>query len=508
MKFNFMSYETVIGLEVHVQLKTESKIFCSCPTNFGAPPNTNVCPVCAGYPGVLPVLNKRVVELAVRTALALHCRINPHSIFARKQYFYPDLPKNYQISQYEQPLAENGYLEIEVKDKMAGQECPADQDRRGFPTPQRKKIRIHRIHLEEDAGKLLHAIGTQELDYSLVDFNRTGIPLMEMVTEPDIFSSEEAYQYLVSLKTILQYLEVSDCDMEKGSLRCDANVSIRPVGEKTLGVKTEVKNMNSFKGVREALEYEINRQKEELRNGGRIIQETRLWDADQKETRSMRSKEEAHDYRYFPEPDLVPLEVPTNWVEEITKSLPELPEARHKRFQEVYQLSEYDAHVLTADKALADFYELVLKSVGKDADSAKQVANWVSGELLRHLNAKQLEIKSSPVAAQNLADLILLIKKGTLSGKLAKTVFEEMFVTGKGGQQIIEEKKLVQISDRTELDKIIGEVIEENQKTVNEFRAGKERVLGALVGQVMKKTHGQANPTLVNEILKEKLKTS
>ncbi|MFH1259934.1 MAG: Asp-tRNA(Asn)/Glu-tRNA(Gln) amidotransferase subunit GatB [Elusimicrobiota bacterium] len=493
-----MSYEAVIGLEVHAQLNTESKIFCGCPTNFGQAVNTNICPVCVGYPGVLPVLNKKAVELLLKTALALNCRINPQSIFARKQYFYPDLPKNYQISQYEQPLAENGCLDIEVRGECKQEVSAA--------AGSKKKIRIHRIHLEEDAGKLMHALGAQELDYSLVDYNRTGIPLMEMVTEPDISSPEEAYEYLVALKSVLKYLNVSDCNMEEGSLRCDANISIRPVGEKKLGVKTEVKNMNSFKGVREALEYEIKRQKEVAQAGGRIVQETLLWDAGQKTTRSMRSKEEAHDYRYFPEPDLVPLAISAEWIEALAKTLPELPEARNQRFQQVYQLSEYDAEVLTADRSLADFYEQVLKLVGDDGESAKQVANWVSGELLRHLNAGQLEIKSSPISVQKLTDLVLLIKKGTLSGKLAKTVFEEMFTTGKSAQQIVDEKNIVQINDRDALNKIVDETIKENQKAVEEYRAGKDRALSALVGQIMKKTRGQANPGLVNELLKGKLK--
>jgi len=494
-----MEYQPVIGLEVHCQLKTKSKLFCACSTEFGASPNTNICPVCTGQPGVLPVLNKKAIEYTIRTAIALNCRIAQHSIFARKNYFYPDLPKNYQISQYELPLAENGYLEIKTEHGKR-------------TTVNIKRVGIERVHLEEDAGKLLHAIGAQELDYSLVDFNRTGIPLLEIVSAPEINSPEEAYIYLQTLKMILQYLDVSDCDMEKGSLRCDANVSVRKLESeevRKLGVKTEIKNMNSFKALKEALTYEINRQIEVLESGGKIVQETRLWDADRGITQSMRSKEYAHDYRYFPEPDLVPLVLEKNFVEEIRKKLPELPSARKEHFIQEYQLSEYDAQVLTSEKELADYFENCLNNfplpTSRLPSVAKQLSNWITTELLGKLNAENKSISESPIKPTDLAELIKLVQESTISGKIAKTVFEEMYKTGKKAEEIVKEKGLVQISDKKEIEKIIEEVLKENKMIVKEYKAGKERALGALVGAVMKKSQGRANPQIVNKILKQKL---
>ncbi|OGS02026.1 MAG: aspartyl/glutamyl-tRNA amidotransferase subunit B [Elusimicrobia bacterium RIFOXYB12_FULL_50_12] len=477
-----MDFETVIGLEVHAQLKTDSKIFCSCPTEFGKGENTNICPVCTGQPGVLPVLNEKAVEFIAKTGLALNCRVNTRSIFARKQYFYPDLPKNYQISQYELPVCESGFVDIKI-DKET------------------KRIRVHRIHLEEDAGKLLHAIGARELDHSLVDYNRTGVPLMEIVSEADMRSPEEAYQYLSALKNILEYLGVSDCDMEEGKFRCDANISLRPYGQKEFGTKAELKNMNTLKGVREALEHEVERQAEILSAGGKIIQETRLWDAGLGETRSMRVKEEAHDYRYFPEPDLVPIELDEKYVSAVKAGLPELPEARSNRFAAELGLSEYDASVLTSEKPLADYFEAALP----EKDAAKLTANWVISELLGRLNASGTNINTSPVGPENLRGLLKLIQNGTISGKIAKTVFDDMFNTGKNAGTIVEEKGLTQISDEAALAKLCGEAIAETPKAVEEYRSGKERALGSLVGVVMKKTQGKANPGLVNKILKEKL---
>jgi aspartyl-tRNA(Asn)/glutamyl-tRNA(Gln) amidotransferase subunit B len=485
-----MHYEAVIGLEVHAQVKTASKIFCGCSTEFGAEANTHTCPVCTGMPGVLPVLNKKVVEYALRAAVAVECDIAKKSIFARKQYFYPDLPKNYQVSQYELPLAENGKLKIKVN----GSE---------------KTIRIKRIHMEEDAGKLLHFIGSRKIDGSLVDFNRTGIPLIEIVSEPDLSTPDDAYEYLVALKSILEYTGVSDCNMEEGKFRCDANISIRPVGQKELGIKAEVKNMNSFKNVRDALEYEIARQLKAVENKEKIVQETRLWDAGKKLTISMRSKEEAHDYRYFPEPDLVPLVIDKKWIDEIKNNLAELPAARKERLMKQYNLSDYDAGVLTADQALADYYENCLKIAAKDNDPAavsKPLANWITSELLGHLNAAGKGINNSPVSAGHLVELVAMIVKGTVSGKIAKIVFEDMFATGQSPAEIVKRKNLVQVSDEAALVKIIEEVIGENQQVVAEFKSGKEKAIGFLVGAVMKKSKGKANPQLVNKLLQEKLK--
>ncbi|MEW6556496.1 MAG: Asp-tRNA(Asn)/Glu-tRNA(Gln) amidotransferase subunit GatB [Elusimicrobiota bacterium] len=485
-----MDYETVIGLEVHVHLKTNSKLFCGCSTEFGAEPNSNICPVCTGQPGVLPVLNKKAVEFAVLTGFALNCEIAKYSVFARKNYFYPDLPKNYQISQYELPLCKNGFLTIDVGSKT-------------------KKIGITRIHLEEDAGKLLHAIGSTELGYSLVDYNRTGIPLLEIVSEPDISSPEEAYQYLTNLKAILRYIGVSDCDMEKGSLRCDANISLRHVSEKKLGVKVELKNMNSFKAVRDALNYEVERQKKVLNNGEKIVQETRLWNEETGTTISMRSKEQAHDYRYFPEPDLAPVEIDDKFLNEVKKNLVELPNTRKKRFVESFGLSEYDASVLISEKALADYFEDCLSNLQSPISNlqsiAKQLSNWITTELLGKLNAENKDISASPVSAENLAELVKLIANGTISGKIAKTVFEQMFKNKKTASEIVKEQALVQISDEKEIEKMVDEAISENQKAVAEFKLGKQQAIGALVGAVMKKSKGKANPKLVNEILKKKL---
>ena len=478
-----MNYETVIGLEVHVHLKTKSKLFCGCSTEFGSVPNSNICPVCTGQPGALPVLNKKAVEFAVLTGLATNCKIAKHSIFARKNYFYPDLPKNYQISQYELPLCEKGFLEIEIN---------------GIP----KKIGITRIHLEEDAGKLLHAIGSQELDYSLVDYNRTGIPLLEIVSEPDISSPDEAYQYLTNLKAILRYIGISDCDMEKGSLRCDANISLRSVGEKKLGVKVELKNMNSFKAIRDALNYEIERQTESLNSGEKTLQDTRLWDEKSGATVSMRSKEQAHDYRYFPEPDLAPVEIDEKFLDEIRKNLVELPKDRKKRFIEKFGFSDYDAGVLTSEKSLADYFESVVNIVNEP----KLISNWITTELLGKLNSENKDITSSSVSSENLAGMLKLISDSTISGKIAKTVFEQMYNTGKNASEIVKEQGLVQISDEKEIEKFVDEALAENQKAVAEYKSGKQQVIGALVGSVMKKSRSQANPKLVNEILIKKLK--
>lgn len=475
-----MTYEAVIGLEVHAQLLTESKIFCSCSTQFGASPNTHVCPVCLGMPGVLPVLNKRVVEFAMKMALATHCQINPYSVFARKNYFYPDLPKGYQISQYEHPLAEHGWVEIEVNG-------------------QKKRIGITRIHMEEDAGKLIH---DPHKPVSYVDFNRTGVPLIEIVSEPDIRSPEEAVAYLKKLRSILRYLEICDGNMEEGSFRCDANISLRPAGSETFGVKTELKNMNSFKHVQYALAYEIKRQKAILEEGGTVIQETRLWDEAKGVTRSMRGKEEAHDYRYFPDPDLVPVVIDEAWIDAIKSTLPELPDAKKERFIKEYNLPSYDAEVLTTSRALAEFFEAVVKVCA----NPKLASNWVMSELLGKLNQEKKEVAECPITPKQLGELLALIEKGTISGKIAKTVFEEMYATGKSPAQIVEEKGLVQITDETTLRKIAEKIIEAHPKEVNQYKAGKERLLGFFVGQMMKETKGKANPQLANKIFKELLK--
>jgi len=475
-------YEAVIGLEVHVELKTNTKIFCSCSTEFGGDPNSHVCPVCLGLPGVLPVLNKKVVDYAIKAALALNCEVAEYCKFDRKNYYYPDLPKNYQISQYDLPLAKNGFLEIEIDGQV-------------------KRIGITRIHMEEDAGKLVHQGNLAVTPYSLVDYNRTGVPLIEIVSEPDIRTPEEARLYLEKLKAIIQYTGISDCRMEEGSLRCDANVSVRPKGQKEFGTKTEIKNMNSFKALQKALEYEISRQIEVLEEGGRIIQETRMWDEGRQITLSMRSKEEAHDYRYFPEPDLAPVVIDQEWLNEIRSTLPELPDARKKRFVEQYGLTPYDAHVLTLTRELADYYE----EAAYGYDNPKAVANWVINELLRLLNAAGKEITECPIKPAQIAKMLTLLDKGTISSKIAKTVFEEMFTSGKDPEVIVKEKGLVQITDLGELEAVVEKVIASNPKAVEDFKNGKDKAIGFLVGQIMKETRGRANPDAVNQLLRDKL---
>ncbi len=471
-------YEAVIGLEVHAQLLTRSKIFCGCSAAFGAPPNSQTCPVCLGMPGALPVLNKRVVEFAIRAALALGCDIAPTCRFHRKNYFYPDMPKNYQISQYELPLAQRGTVIVPVGSVVT-------------------HIRIHRLHLEEDVGKLVHAGTLHAADSSLVDFNRGGVPLMEIVSEPDIRSPEEAAEYLRQLRAILVYLGVCDGNMEEGSLRCDANVSLRPAGREELGVKAEVKNMNSFKNVQKALAYEIQRQTHILQDGGTIVQETRLWDADQELTLSMRSKEYAHDYRYFPEPDLVPLVIPPQWIDEIRTTLPELPQQRRTRFVDEYGIPDYDAAVLTASRPLADYYEEVVKA----SREPKLTSNWVMVELLGHLNKDGRGITDSPIQPTELAALLTLLLRGTISGKIAKTVFEQMYQTGKSAELIVKEQGLTQISNQDELLRIVQEVLAQHPGPIADYRKGKVQSLTFLVGMVMKASRGKANPQAVNELL-------
>jgi aspartyl-tRNA(Asn)/glutamyl-tRNA(Gln) amidotransferase subunit B len=479
-------YEPVIGLEVHVQLLARSKIFCGCSTKFGAPPNTNTCPVCLGLPGALPVLNREAVAMGVKAAMALNCRINRKSIFARKNYFYPDLPKGYQISQFDQPLAEQGWIVIHTG---------------GADHNEERKIGITRLHLEEDAGKSIHDGFLDSDRKTYVDLNRSGVPLSEIVSEPDLRSPEEAYDYLTRLKQTLLYLGVSDCNMEEGSLRCDANVSVRPRGQKELGVKTEVKNLNSFRFLQRALEYEIQRQVQVLEDGGTVSQETRLWNSNQGRTEGMRSKEFAHDYRYFPEPDLLPLVVSEAWQEEIRKSIPELPEAKRQRFMEQYGLSEYDADVLTQTQELADYYE----SVAAKAPDAKMAANWVMVELLGALNAAGIQITASPVSGEHLAGLLALIGQGTLSGKMAKTVFEQMFSTGKSAEPLVAELGLQQITDDSQIADVVRKVVAANPKQLEQYKAGKTALFGFFVGQVMKETKGQANPQKVNALLKADL---
>ena len=469
-----VEYEVVIGLEVHAHLLTQGKIFCGCAASFGAPPNTHVCEVCLGMPGSLPVLNEKAVEFALKMALATDCRVNPESVFARKNYFYPDLPKGYQISQYELPLAEHGFLDIKVE---------------GQP----RRLGITRIHMEEDAGKLIHS---ESRPVSLVDFNRTGVPLIEIVSEPDMRTPDEAVEYLKGLRNILLYLEICDGNMEEGSLRCDANISLRPVGQTELGTKTELKNMNSFRFVRAALEYEIKRQRALLTAGREIVQETRLWDTAANQTVSMRGKEEAHDYRYFPDPDLVPIKISEELIDRLTKQLPELPAARLKRFQADYDLPEYDAEVLTADKALADYFEAAVKEFPRP----KQVSNWIMGEVLRELKKEEAGIAAIKVTPAALGQLLKLLEAGTISGKLAKGVFEDMVATGRDPDAIVKEKGLTQISDTGALEAAAQEIINASPQEVANYKAGKTKVMGFFVGQLMKKTKGQANPQLANEI--------
>ncbi len=474
-----MDFETVIGLEVHAQMLTDTKIFCNCSTKFGGAPNSHTCPVCLGMPGVLPVLNKKVVEYAMKMALATNCEINKSCEFARKNYFYPDLPKGYQISQYAYPLAEHGHVILDINGEQ-------------------KKIGITRIHMEEDAGKLVH---DEHNPVSYVDLNRTGVPLIEIVSEPDMRSSEEAADYLKRLHEILVYLEICDGNMEEGSFRCDANVSIRPKGQKEFGTRAELKNMNSFRNVQRALEYEIKRQQYLVENGGTVVQETRLWDDAQGATNSMRSKEEAHDYRYFPDPDLVPVFIDKIWIEEIKKDMPELPLAKRERFVKDYQIPAYDAGVLTSDKALANYYEEVVKLCSQP----KAASNWVMGDVMRFLNEDKLDIRQCPITAKSLADMVRLIDEGAISGKMAKEIVGDMYKTGKSPQTIIEEKGMVQITDEGELIKTITSIIEANPGQAADYRGGKEKVFGFFVGLVMKATKGKANPQLVNELLKKML---
>ena len=477
-------FETVIGLEVHAQLLTRTKMFCGCTTAFGASPNTQVCPICLGMPGVLPVVNRRAVELAIRTALAFGCRINAACRFARKHYYYPDMPKNFQISQYEEPLAEDGALEIELPDAPV------------------RRIGIQRLHLEEDVGKLVHEGTLETAQSSLVDFNRAGVPLMETVSKPDLRAPEEAALYLKAFRAVLVDLGVCDGNMEEGSLRCDANVSIRPRGAIELGTKVEIKNLNSFRNVQRALEFEVKRQGEAVGRGERIVQETRLWDADRGYTRSMRTKEYAHDYRYFPEPDLTPLRLDPQWIEALRASLPELPRARRQRFTTQYQLSAYDAGVLTQSRALSEYFEATVAA----GASPKIAANWILSELLRVIPAEDDDaIRRSLVSPVRLAGLIWLIDAGTISGKIAKEVFEKMFGTGEDARAIVEREGLTQVADASAIAAIVEQVISQNPKAVADWKAGKSAAAKALVGQVMKATGGKANPALANALIQEKL---
>ncbi|MGN6730795.1 MAG: Asp-tRNA(Asn)/Glu-tRNA(Gln) amidotransferase subunit GatB [Candidatus Binatia bacterium] len=478
-----MKYEPIIGLEVHAQLLTKSKIFCGCSTQFGREPNQNTCPVCAGLPGVLPVLNKQVVEFAIKAGLATHCTIAPSSIFARKNYFYPDLPKGYQISQYELPICTGGYIEVQIDGAQ-------------------KKVRLTRIHIEEDAGKNIHdAHGAA----SLVDLNRAGVPLLEIVSEPDIRSSQEAGAYLRTLRQILQYLGICDGNMEEGSFRCDANVSIRPERSDALGIKIEVKNLNSFKAVEKSIEFEIERQRETLAEGGKLIQETRLWDEHREETRSMRSKESAHDYRYFPDPDLPPILTGDEWIDRIRAGLPELPNDRKRRFMKDYALAAYDAELLSSRRDIADYFETAVAIHA----NPKALGNWIIGDLVRVVNERkhdeQLYITNWPVPPEHLAQLVELIDEDTISGKIGKTVFEAMLGSSLSPQIIVSEKKLEQVSDDDAIETAVAQVIAANPKQVAQFQSGNEKVFGFLVGQVMKVTQGKAKPQKVNEILRKSL---
>jgi aspartyl-tRNA(Asn)/glutamyl-tRNA(Gln) amidotransferase subunit B len=478
-----MEYESVIGLEVHAQLLTESKIFCGCSTRFGQAPNYSTCPVCAGFPGVLPVLNKKVVEFALRAGLAMHCKVARHSRLARKNYFYPDLPKGYQISQYELPICTNGYIDITLDRTM-------------------KRVRLTRIHMEEDAGKNIHDL----LDgSSLVDLNRAGVPLLEIVSEPDIRSAAEAGSYLRALRAMLQYLEICDGNMEEGSFRCDANISVRLPGTKALGTKVEIKNLNSFKGIEKALQYETERQIETLSEGGTLVQETRLWDENHEQTRSMRSKESAYDYRYFPEPDLLPLNLDEKWIQQIRTALPELPDVRRMRFMSQYGLPAYDAELLTSRRDVASYFEAAISTY----PNAKGISNWIIGDLFRLIKERkldeQLRIDDWPVQATHLAQLVQLIDQGTISGKIAKIVFDAVIDTNQSPQTIIKQKGLEQVSDVASIETLIDQVLASYPKQIADYRSGNEKIFGFLVGQVMKVSRGKANPQKVNEILKAKL---
>ncbi len=478
-----MSYEAVIGLEIHSELKTKTKIFCGCATAFGAEQNTHVCPVCLGLPGVLPVINKRVVEFAIKAGLALNCTINKFSKFDRKNYYYPDLPKNFQTSQYDLPIAEHGYVDIDTENG-------------------KKRIRITRIHMEEDAGKLVHSGNTiKDSDSSNVDYNRTGVPLIEIVSEPDMATPQEARAYMEKVKSILEYIDVSNCRMEEGNLRADLNVSLRPQGTETLGTKAEMKNINSFKAVEDALSYEIERQEEILEDGGHIVQETRTWDPDKGITLSMRTKEEAHDYRYMPEPDLVPIVTTDEEIEAYRKNLPELPDARQKRLEDAYGLSSYDAGIITASRQMAEYFDAVIA----DGADAKLAANWMMGDLAKNLNAEGKTIEESPVDAKRLGQMIALISKGTISSKIAKKVFTEMWTSPDAPEKIVQDKGLVQITDTKAIEAIVDAVIAANPKPVEDYKAGNKKAIGALVGQVMKQSKGKANPGMVNQLLAAKL---
>jgi aspartyl-tRNA(Asn)/glutamyl-tRNA(Gln) amidotransferase subunit B len=476
-----MKYETVIGLEVHAQMLTETKIFCGCSTKFGAEPNTQSCQICIGMPGVLPVLNKKALEFAVRTGLAVNCSISRYSRFARKNYFYPDLPKGYQISQFELPICEHGHLDIVLDGAV-------------------KRIGITRLHMEEDAGKNIHESASAG-NYSFVDLNRAGVPLMEIVSEPDMRSPQEAAEYMKKLRSILRYLGVCDGNMEQGSLRCDANVSLRPDGRKELGTKVEIKNINSFKFVENALDYEIMRQLKILEDGGRIIQETRLWDSVRNVTESMRGKEEAHDYRYFPEPDLVPMTVDQTWIHDIQSSLPELPDKRKERFVSAFGIPEQDADLMISEKSVADWFEEAVNLGGQPKD----VSNWIKGDLMKLLNEEGKTFDECLFRPSGLVGMLKLIDNGTISGKIAKTVFEEIYRTGKDAEVVVREKGLVQITDTGAIEKAVDDIIAANPQEVDRYKAGEEKLIGFLVGQVMKTTKGKANPPMVNELLKRKL---
>src|SRR5262245_9431004 len=480
-----MKYETVIGLEVHAQLLTQSKIFCGCSTEFGREPNQNACPVCAGFPGVLPVLNKKVVKFAIKAGLATHCQIARSSILARKNYFYPDLPKGYQISQYELPVCSGGYIEIDVGRAQ-------------------KRVRLARIHMEEDAGKNIHdAHG----DSSLVDLNRAGVPLLEIVSEPDMRSAAEAGVYLRTLRTMLQYLGICDGNMEEGSFRCDANVSVRPEGTDAFGTNIEIKNLNSFKAVEKAIEFEIERQRDILADGVELNQETRLWDEHREETRSMRTKESAHDYRYFPDPDLLPLVIDDEWINEIRAELPELPAARKSRFITTHGLTPYDAELLTSRRDIADYFESAMKTHA----NPKALSNWIVGDLFRVLKERKLDeqlyVTDWPLAANHLAELVLLIDQERISGKIAKTIFAAILESGKSPQEIVSEQGLEQVSDSESIETAIGQVLAAYPKQVEQYKSGNEKVYGYLVGQIMKATQGKANPKMVNDLLRDKLKS-
>lgn len=474
-----MEFETVIGLEVHAQMSTNTKIFCGCSTEFGKPPNTNTCPLCLGLPGVLPVLNRKVVEYAIKMALATNCQINRTNVFARKNYFYPDLPKGYQISQFDLPIAEHGWIEIEVDDKV-------------------RRIGLTRIHMEEDAGKLVH---DDHEPKSYVDLNRTGTPLIEIVSEPDLRSAKEAVAYLKKIHAILRYLDICDGNMQEGSFRCDANISLRPVGQEELGTRTELKNMNSFRNVLRALEYEERRQRDILLEGGSVMQQTLLWDPDSNTTSSMRSKEEAHDYRYFPDPDLVPVEISEEWLAETKAAQPELPDERKARFMTELELPNYDAVILTSERELADFFEETLAIY----PNAKKLSNWIMTELIRELRDRDQELGQCQLSPANLANLLGLVEKGTISGKIAKKVFQEMMETGKDADTVVKEKNLVQMSDEGDLLKIIQEILVANPAQVTQFKEGKTKVMGFFVGQLMQQTKGRANPKMANKLFADAL---